>query len=766
MPQESHGTAAPEVSGLPERYERPQLPVRWTAPLPAAEPKDDETVSLRDLLATVVRRRWWVIGTASTILLIALIQVFTVRPTYTARAVMQVDPPDGQLVPSELSPDLRLQVRSSEEYVLTQAQKLRTATLARRVIEKLDLGSNETFRTPTSHGALLDAVVASIRAIKAILPGPPRPPAGDSTLVDRFLGSVEAQALRDTRLIAVTFASPDRQLSADTLNALLDEFLEQTHEEQYATTTHVTGFLQQQLEELRRKVDESEAALNAFAAANDIVNLDERQTVTERRLADLTGALTVVEDELIGQTARYQAVRGASSESFPSTLRNPAMDDVERRLSERRAQLALLLSTYGPDWPEVKQVRGEIADLEAQSIEQRRDALAMARGDYEVAYDRTRKLEAAIEDQKQAVDRLNQASIQYNNLKREVDTNQEIYAGLLQRLKEAGVIAGLAPSNIRAVERASPPREPSAPKKVRDLAIATVLGLLIGVGLAFVVDSLDNAVTSADEVSRLLGLPVLGEVPLVKVEENGNRRGRFLSRQPAASGPLLLVGGEEHGRAMEAYRAIRTSILLSSSERPPQRILVTSALPGDGKTTTAINLGRALAQTGARTVLIDLDMRRMSLGQAFGMDGEQGLSTYLAGTSDLASQVRDTPYDKLLVVPAGPVAPNPAELIGSQRMVLGLQLVQEYFNYVVVDSPPVLDVTDAIVASTWMDGVVLVVRAGATPREAVRKAAHRLNMVGAKILGVVVNAVDGSRHGHSYYSGYYRYGYGYYPGRR
>ncbi|MEM7351573.1 MAG: polysaccharide biosynthesis tyrosine autokinase, partial [Acidobacteriota bacterium] len=404
----------------------------------------------------------------------------------------------------------------------------------------------------------------------------------------------------------------------------------------------------------------------------------------------------------------------------------------------------------------------EIGELSRQLESEKRQAIAAANAEYRLARDRRDRLAAALREQRQSVDRLNEDSIQYQYLKREAESNKELYDGLLQRLKEAGVSAGLKSSNIQVADRADEPRTATSPKKARSLMLALVLGLFLGTGAVFLAEALDNTIKDAEDVVQQIGLPTLGVVPSLSTDGQ-NRRGYLLRRSRRAAAPPSVLAsvdtGALRGRAWEAYRSLRTSLLLSHSGKPPQVILVTSALPGEGKTTTAANTAVAMAQTGARTLVIDLDMRKPALTDTFGLKANGGMSTYLSGNCDLNSQIQQTRIPNLFLLSAGPLAPNPPELLGSPRMVNGLKLVREYFTHIVIDSPPTLELSDTLVLAGSVDGLILVARSGKTPRQALKKAGDHLLRVGGQILGVLINDVDvrNSDYGYGAYGGYDSY---------
>ncbi len=721
----------------------------------------EEALPLQRYYRLLLARRWQILTVATVVVLVALIQAFTTTPLFRSGATLQIDPETPSILGNETTADLAFGSKGMEEYLATQTRKLQTRNLARRVIGELDLASQAAFTEPASGGFFVERFKGTVAFFKGLFGGGE---AGfdERVLVDRFLDNLSVQALRNTHLVEVSFTNRDPQLAARVVDTLVEEFIEQTLESRFEATAKVTEFLSGQLTDFKSSVEGSEGDLIAYARANDIVSLNERETIDAQKLADLSNEMTRVESELIQQRSRYETVRDATVDTFPQHLVNPVISRLDAELSSRRQELAGLSSSYGPEWPTVKELRQQINELDGQIRSEKQSALDAARQRYEMALDRYRRLSEASAEQRKVVDQLNDDSIQYNILRREVDTNKELYEGLLQQLKEAGISAGLSWSNITLADSAEVPRRPSYPRRSLALAVALALGLFLGIGWALLAEALDDTFSSTEEVSQVLRLPALGVIPMLEglQAENSSRVGRRRRDKVADDSTSAVVAYgtvlDLSAPSWEAYRSLRTSLLLSHSGKPPQTILVTSALPGEGKSTTVANTAIVLAQTGARTLVLDLDMRRPTMAKKFGLRSQEGMSTFLSGNSDLSSQVQETRFPNLYLVAAGPPAPNPSELVGAQRMRSGLEVLQQHFDYIVIDSPPCLEITDALVLATLADGLLLVVRAGKTPKELVRRASDRVLRVGGKILGVLVNAVDMRNSAYGYYHGYYR----------
>lgn len=711
----------------------------------------EQGLPLRKYLHFLLGRRRLILGVTLGVVFVAMLQVFTTTPLYRASATLQIDPEGQAILPQEIGVDSVAGAKIQEEYLATQARKLQSRSLALRLIEGLDLAENPSFTVPTSAGFFVDRFRQASRLVRRLW-SDVGGAVDEGVLVDRFLRRLGVEVWRNTRLIEVSFVSPDPELAAEVANRVVEEFIEQNLETHYLATNRVTEFLSTQLEGLEKTVEGSEEKLIRYARENDIVNLNERETLNAGKLADLIDELTRVEGELIELQAKHQEVARATVDAFPQNLRSPTIIRLEAELSEQRRRLAGLASRHGPGWPEVRQLEREIGELERQLRGEKEGAIRQAREAYRVAVDRHRRLSDAVESQRTVVDRLNKDSIQYRILQREVETNKDLYESLLQRLKEAGVSAGLNWSNLHLADRAGVPRHPAYPSRSLALVVAVVLGLFLGVGASLLAEAFDDTFASTEEVAQTLGLPALGMIPVLE---------ELAERDPdgeVAEDTLIPYQGSLSFQdpAWEAYRSLRTSILLSHSGQPPQTILVTSALPGEGKSTTVANTAIVLAQTGARTLILDLDMRKPSMARLFGVSAREGMSTFLTGNSDLSSLVKETGFSNLFIVPAGPTPPNPAELVGSRRMGAGLEMLTEYFDHIILDSPPCLEITDALVLSTYVHGLLLVVRAGKTPKELVKKASDRLLRIGGKILGVLVNAVDVRKSAYGYYHSYYR----------
>jgi capsular exopolysaccharide synthesis family protein len=575
----------------------------------------------------------------------------------------------------------------------------------------------------------------------------------ETALINQFLGKLKVEPIRNSRLVKVHFDSNYPELCAQVPNTLASNYIQQSVENRFIATEQVKEWLSKQLEDLKAKVERADETLQAFGLKHDIISLDEKENVTLQRLNELNESLTKAEADRMAKEALYKQAKDKNFDVLPSILENKLVMDLKQAHIQLEAQYMKLSGTFKPDYPEMVRLKNQMEALQKRMDFEIGRIVGGIRNDYELGLRRETLLRHAFDQQKAKVMEMKEQSIQYNILKREADTNRELYKGLLQRMKEAGVSAGLTVSNIQVVDQAEIPTRPYKPNRQLNLLLAAVVGLFLGVGLAFFFEYLDNTVKTPEDVEQLIRLPSFGMVPEISYE-----RKRRLEK--GASYPVeLITHGHPKSMLSEAYRNIRTSILLSFSEKPPKKIVITSPNPSEGKTTTVINTAVALSQTGAKVLIIDGDMRHPRIHKIFNQENGAGLSNFLSGNAPLDSIIKQTHVPTLYYIPCGPIPPNPSELVGSNLFKEMIKVLGNKFDHVVLDSPPALGFADSTILSTCVDGVVLVVLGGKTPRETLQRAKEILHQVNAKILGVVVNRVDIRRSDYGYY--YYRHHYYY-----
>ncbi|HWR21409.1 MAG TPA: polysaccharide biosynthesis tyrosine autokinase, partial [Verrucomicrobiae bacterium] len=555
----------------------------------------------------------------------------------------------------------------------------------------------------------------------------------------------------------IAFLSPSPELSAQVANAVAENFIEQSIEQKLDATKYAGDFLAKQIRDVRIKLESSDELLQQFAKQKQYLVLDEKQEQTTKQLSLLTDALMKARSERLAKEALHRQTQGQDFQSLPSVLENSLIAGLKTEYFRLQAEYRKLSETFLPDYPRMVALKSNIEEVKVRLDGEVQKIVDGLRSSYEAAVKAEHLLQSSVDTQKQVTLKTNEDSIQYNILKREVDINRELYAGLLQRKKETAVSAGLDSTNIQITDRAKVPISPDRPRKLLNLTLGVVLGLSLGIGLAFFADYFDNTVNNIEEVESTFALPILGAVPaLASVGQKKRLKGTTNGQEEKSF--ELIMHQDRASLLSEAIRSIRTSILFSLPENTPRLLLVTSAEPGDGKTGVAVNLAIALSQLGGDTLLIDADMRCPDCHRILGLDRTPGLSNFLVGDAELSAVIKPTAIPTLLyLLPAGQSPLNPAELLGSERMSATLDLLTQQFRYVIIDSPPVLGFTDSVLLSTLVEGTLFVIRAGKTSRDAAQRAVGTLDAVNAKILGVVLNHLNLQGNGYSYYQDYHDY---------
>jgi succinoglycan biosynthesis transport protein ExoP len=707
---------------------------------------------LLDYLIILRKHQWLILTFLLTVVTVVTIASFKMKPIYQAAARVEVDREAQNMLPFQ-DPNSYGEYVDMENYIETQSKILQSETLALQTIKTLDLGRYPEFGGSANALTWTHGLAAQRRP----------------AILGAFLGRLVVKRVPNSRLVEVQFEAQDPQLAAQVVNTHLQSFIEQNFRSKYDATTQASNWLSAELEELRIKVAKSEDARIAYERQNQIWQIDEKQDITTQKLADLSKAVTEAQTILAEKEALYRMAVSGNVDAIPAARDNAVIQDLLKRKTELDEGYADAVNQYGPNYPKVKRLTAQKEELEQDLEKARKTILDSVDQEFNTSRQRVQLLQEALDKQKSEANDLAEKLVQYHILKHDAESNKALYDGLLQKLKEAGITAGLRSSNIRVVDPALAPASPSRPQKARNILLAILVGLVGGVGLALFREYLDNTVKSPDDIEALTGLPSLAVVPSLPGLNGHHKRFSRFAREAlpaAASAPRveLLAFVQPKSQISEAFRALRTSLLLSQAEHPPQVILVTSALPREGKTTAAVNLAVTLAQLGDRTLLMDSDLRKPGVRRVLNLTvgKEGGLSSYLAGVMTLDEAIVPHPTIKNLdALTTGPVPPSPADLLSSHRMREALVELRHRYKFIVIDSPPILAATDAVILSSLTDGVLLVVRSGETPKEAFTRTRDLLGAVKSRLLGVVLNAVDSNAPDYYYSYRYYPYAYGY-----
>lgn len=726
-------TSAPAVRGA-----SPAPPV----PASPAGTGGVRSVHLFDRLAVVVK--YYKIVLVVFVLVVAgmMYQTYTTIPMYRAEARIHIE--EEHTAETNIK-EPYIAYTDPEAYFQTQYKILAGRDLAGRAARRLNLQYvpefNGTGAPPTRLTRISEGISARINRLFRKNRPKPAPAVRDipiDQLIDAMLPQITVTPVRGSRLVDLAFTSADPEFAAKAANILAEEYVAQNLEFRVQNSDKTLQFLEAEVERQARLVQESEQKLAEYREDKNAVSLDDRQNIVVSRLNQLNDAVTRARTQRVQREALYRQVSAAKDrETLTAIVQNPLVQNLKARLAELERERARLSERYGDKHPEIQRVASQIVDSQRQ-IDQEVDKTAESvKNDYEAALAEERSLSQDLEAQKEAALDLNRKSIDYSVLQRQAESNRAIYDSLLQRAKEFNVINNSRANNVRVLDKAQVPGGPFTPDIRRGWMMAMLFGLGLGIIAAFAIDYLDDTIKTPEDITWRLKLQFLGLVPRVRGD-----------RHPLLTGPVPHDFGE-------AFRALRTALIMSSAERGTRVQVFTSAQPLEGKTTTAVNVALALAIGGARVLLIDADMRRPSLHKALRVPNDKGLSELLTGQAKMREVVQRSPDSNLLVITAGSTPPNPSELLGSDAMrTFVQQLGVGPFDWVIIDTPPILAVTDAVILAPVVSGVTFVLGAEMTRWRLAERAIDTLQAGRPKSISAVLNRVDFERNRY-YYARYY-----------
>lgn len=735
-----------------------------------------QEISLLELWRIALKKRRVILNTTILVFVVAALYSFLATPKYTAEGELLID-----REPNILSFEDIFQIESfNDDYFQTQYKLLQSRALAGDTIDKLRANANESY------------------VISGLLGGPSQgdiknDPRLRGKLVNALLAKLVIRPLRKTRLVQASFTHPDPEFAAAALNSLFDSYIEMNVEKKYQATEQATDFLTKQITSVQAEIADGEKKLQEYGKEKNIIALKDNENTVITKLGELNKALTDAQIDRVNKETYYNEIAVATPDYIPDALTNPLIQKLREEYSRLNRDYVKKSVNFLPNHPEMQSLKAELETAKKSLEDETQALIKRAYSDFQTALKKEQALAAVFNRQKTEAFQLNSNAIQYNGLQIQIQNQKNLLESLMKRKSETDVssrLRGLRTSNIWVVDRAEVPAVPSSPDKAKNMLFALLIGLVAGTGLAFIFERLDNTVKNADDVKAFAGIPLLGVVP--DFFANGLGRGYGKPHQekrpgaglkslkkvwnPLADRVMSAVGRPkpeartEEQESMdlvvhfspgspfsEYYRSIRTTLLLTASDPKMQALAVMSPLPQEGKTGTLSNLAGAFAQSGRSVVIIDADLRKPRLHKIFRMQNLNGLTKYLTTDVPFEDLIRATPIPTLFLINAGPVPPNPVELLGSDKMTNLINRLKKKFDVVLVDTPPVLAVSDAMVLGPRLDGAILVVRAGKTPRDALRQAREKLDAHKIKGMGVIINQVQARELNYSYADKYYAY---------
>ncbi|MCK9528562.1 MAG: polysaccharide biosynthesis tyrosine autokinase [Syntrophales bacterium] len=730
----------------------------------------DETVDFLEYWHTIRKRRRLVILCVLAALTAAAIYLFTAVPVYRSTANILIE---------RANPNLSLQEvlvmdPGGQDFYQTQYKILESRAIARDAADRLNLNRHPEYRPDEVKGfsprKLLRDTIAAVTAQLPFLSSGHDPSddgpdilvgteqEADAGLVNAFQSNLSIKPVRNSRIVEVSFQSIDPRLAALGANTVVQAYIDWNLGLRLQSTRFATQFLEEQVQQARIKMEASEQAIQQYREKHGL-SLAAGQTEGGRQTADISRQrLSQVNSQLMDATNRrieaevkhnkaLELSRNPeTAETIPEVAASPVMISLKNKEVELLRERTVKSNRFGPRHPEMVALNEEIQKLSELKKQEILNIVDSLKANLEVSLERERALTRALRESENETISRDKIAIQFQMLQQEAESNRQLYDILLRRLNESSVSEEVRTVNIYVVDRAEVPGFPAHPKKAKGMLIALAIGLGLGIGLAFFAEYIDDTINSPEELERQFGLPYLGSIP------------RFTAQAGDGNGALPVLQ-EPTSQAAEAYRGLRTGILFSTPDRSPRMVLVTSATATEGKTVTSTNIALVMALAGEKTLLVDLDMRRPRIHKNLDISNEQGISNVLVGDGDWRSFVQKTASPNLQVIPSGPLAPNPAELIASGRMKTLIQEWGQAYDRVIIDTSPITAVTDPVLLSRLVDGTVIIIKAGSTSRRIIAAGIRQIEDVQGRVLGAVLNDVD-SRNGGYYYHYYQHYYYG------
>ena len=690
---------------------------------------EEREIHLRDYLRVINKRRYTVYTFFTVVFIVVLIGTLSSTAIYKASTKVLIE----RVEPSNLTMMNPYYTAYDPEFYETQYQLIKSTSVAQKVVKMLALENT----------------------YESYFKGNKISPSGEKSkadiLADIVSGGILVSPVKNSKIVNISFMSSSPEFAALVTNSVARAYIEELLDMRMSASRYSIEWMAKKAEEEKAKLEKSETALQEYMRANNIVTLQDKVSLTPERLSEVNTQLTKAETKRKELESVYRSVMKISAnprdaESFPGIASEPTIQALRNQILKAEQNVEELSRKYGRKHPAMMKAEEELKGLQQKRDQEINRVISSIKNEYELAKSNEASLRSMLSSTKAEALNLNEKFIQYGVLTREVETNRQLYDALIKKIKEQSVTEEIRTVNVWVVEKAEKPTSPVKPRKSLNVLLGLIVGLLGGIGLAFFIDYLDNTIKSPDDIEPRLGIPLLGVVPLLDPKEDGIEE---------------IIMKEPQSLYAESYKTIRTAILLSSASKPPQNIHITSMGPNEGKSVTSVNLATTMANSGYSVLLVDSDLRRPRIHSIFRLNNLSGLSTYLAGATSDIETVFKRPLTNLSVIPAGPVPPNPSELLSSQRMHELMSVLNERFDVIVWDSPPLMTVTDSLILSNILDGTILVIRAGKTTYEMVDRGlkvlkGRRESDKESHVLGVVLNGFDLKKSDQYYYQ-YYNY---------
>jgi capsular exopolysaccharide synthesis family protein len=776
---------------------------------PYNDVENDETAVLRGLWRSIRKHKWLVITITTVITVFVAIEVMRIRPTYTASTIVEIKKDSPMLVISNAEADPANSVSINTKILMFSSRPL-----LEDVVIKQKLDRNKKFVDIGRERSWWDTVSSLVKGKKAAQPSASAggqdttvaakneeensSPQIENAQMDHYVSILESgmiiEHIKDTQAMRISFRHTDPSIAATVANGLAESFVQRNYQDKTQNFDKASDFLDRSTRDLKAKVQSAEKAMLDYTRDNNIISAQNNSTLTSDKLMNLHQQAMRAEVDLLLKQSLYDEVRKGHVNQLPDAFTDPKIVELQKSYNQLEMKETELKVAFGPEHPQVVETVQQMRKIKEQIAASHASLEEKIKSDYERAMRDNESLKTALAQAKSQALQQDQASIQYNILKQDADISRSLYNQFLQKTNQADLEVAQQQNNVSVIRPARLPGSPDGPNTSTSILLGFILSLAGSVGLAFFIDRFDNTIKDTKDISRYAQLPTLGIIPAINeqtkrmLSEKGNKRtkstqllislnssasqqasdqngtsihflpaandsnGNVSEAQSTSEGNVILLNN--YLSVSEAYRALRTSILLSAAGRPPKTVLITSGQPGEGKTTTVINTAISLAQLGSSVLIIDADLRLPSAHKGFSVKRTRGLSTFLSQDIPLDGMIQKLQIPNLYLLPCGPIPPNPAELISSEKMREMLEMLETRFDYILIDSPPLMYVTDPLILSTLVEGVILVVQGGKCTRDILRQSRQMLGSVSAKILGVVLNNVS-TQHQKYYESAYY-----------